>query len=75
MRVVAERAHGSRVETLDGIKSFDDRGWTQVLPDPDEPIVHLYAEGADDGASVALIDELQESVEQIMEGEEAALRS
>jgi mannose-1-phosphate guanylyltransferase/phosphomannomutase len=75
MRVLAERAHGTRVETLDGIKSFTDRGWTQVLPDPDEPIVHLYAEGADDAGSLALIDELAESVEEIMEGEEAALRS
>ena len=29
-----------------GSRCFDDRGWFQVLPDPDEPLVHLYAEGS-----------------------------
>ena len=23
--------------------------WVQVIPDPDEPVVHLYAEAATDG--------------------------
>ena len=24
---------------------FDERGWVQVLPDQDEPLIHVYAEG------------------------------
>jgi mannose-1-phosphate guanylyltransferase/phosphomannomutase len=75
MRVLAERAQGREVDTLDGIKVFDDRGWTQVLPDPDEPVVHHNAEGESEEASEELLAELQELVEEIMAGEEAAVRS
>ena len=45
MRLLNEQLQGRTLDLLDGIKVFDDRGWAQVLPDPDEPIVHLYAEG------------------------------
>ena len=45
MRVLTERLQDRDVDLLDGIKVFDDRGWAQVLPDPDEPLVHIYAEG------------------------------
>ena len=65
MRVVTERVKGKRVETTDGIKVFEQRGWAQVLPDPDEPLVHVYAEGktAEDAASLeeeflALVEEV-----------------
>ena len=47
MRVLNERFADADVDLRDGIKVFDERGWVQVLPDPDEPLVHLYAEGAD----------------------------
>jgi mannose-1-phosphate guanylyltransferase/phosphomannomutase len=75
MRVLAERAQGRELDTLDGIKVFDERGWTQVLPDPDEPVVHLYAEGETPESSEELLAELQDLVEEIMAGEEAAVRS
>ncbi|MDQ5821169.1 MAG: sugar phosphate nucleotidyltransferase [Actinomycetota bacterium] len=75
MRVLAERAQGREIDTLDGIKVFEERGWTQVLPDPDEPVVHLFAEGATPEESEALLTELQELVEEIMTGQEAAVRS
>jgi mannose-1-phosphate guanylyltransferase/phosphomannomutase len=75
MRVLAERAQGREMDTLDGIKVFDERGWTQVLPDPDEPVVHLYAEGETLESSEELLAELQKLVEEIMAGEEAAVRS
>ena len=45
MRVLNERLAGREVDLTDGIKVFDERGWAQVLPDPDEPLIHLYAEG------------------------------
>jgi mannose-1-phosphate guanylyltransferase/phosphomannomutase len=45
MRILTERTKGREVDVTDGIKVFDDRGWAQVLPDPDEPLVHVYAEG------------------------------
>ena len=49
MRVLTERLKGRELDLTDGIKVFDERGWAQVLPDPDEPLVHVYAEGDDRG--------------------------
>ena len=45
MRVLNERLAGRELDLTDGIKVFEERGWAQVLPDPDEPLIHLYAEG------------------------------
>ena len=48
MRVLAERLKGRELDLVDGVKLFTDRGWVQVLPDPDEPTLHIYAEGQTD---------------------------
>ena len=72
MRVLTERMRDRDVDLLDGIKVFDERGWAQVLPDPDEPLVHIYAEGSTDEASAALENELRGVVEEIMQTEGAA---
>jgi len=69
MRVLTERLRDRDVDTLDGIKVFDERGWAQVLPDPDEPVVHLYAEGRTREESRELEQELRELVREIMAGE------
>ena len=45
MRVVTEQLKGRELDLTDGIKVFDERGWAQMLPDPDEPLVHIFAEG------------------------------
>ncbi len=45
MRQVIEAVKGMEVDNLDGIKVFDDGGWAQLIPDPDHPIFHIYAEG------------------------------
>ena len=58
MRVLNERFADANVDLRDGIKIFDERGWVQVLPDPDEPLVHLYAEGETEEASDELEAEL-----------------
>src|SRR5436853_7614774 len=55
MRVLNERMAGRDLDLTDGIKVFDDRGWVQVLPDPDEPLIHLYAEGPSQDEAEALI--------------------
>jgi mannose-1-phosphate guanylyltransferase/phosphomannomutase len=74
MRVLNERLQGRELDLLDGIKVFDERGWAQVLPDPDEPLVHIYAEGESEEDSIALEAELRALVEEIMQSEEAAAR-
>jgi mannose-1-phosphate guanylyltransferase/phosphomannomutase len=69
MRVLNERFADRDADLLDGIKVFDDRGWFQVLPDPDEPVLHLYAEGETEDASIELEQELHDLVEEIVQGE------
>jgi mannose-1-phosphate guanylyltransferase / phosphomannomutase len=71
MRVLTERLKDRDVDLSDGIKVLDERGWAQVLPDPDEPIVHVYAEGADDATSAELEQEIRGLVEEVLQqGEE-----
>ena len=69
MRVLSERLKGRDVDLLDGIKVSDRRGWVQVLPDPDEPIVHIYAEGRDEQTSNALESEFRTLVEEVLQTE------
>ena len=67
MRVLTERLKGRDLDLLDGIK-VETRGWAQVLPDPDEPLVHMYAEGRDERASNELESELRHLVERAAAG-------
>ena len=73
MRVLTERLKGKELDLTDGIKVIDTRGWAEVLPDPDEPLVHIYAEGDTAELSAELEAELQELVEEAMQGQESAL--
>ena len=72
MRVLTERLRDRDLNLLDGIKVFDKRGWAQILPDPDEPLVHIYAEGRSDEESQQLEAEFHQLVEEIMQTEESA---
>jgi mannose-1-phosphate guanylyltransferase/phosphomannomutase len=71
MRVLNERLAGYELDLTDGIKVFDQRGWSQALPDPDEPLIHLYAEGETPEGSEELARELRTLVEEIEHGEAA----
>jgi mannose-1-phosphate guanylyltransferase/phosphomannomutase len=70
MRVLNERYADGDVDVTDGIKIFDDRGWVQVLPDGDEPTIHLYAEGETPADSEELETELRNLVTDLIEKEE-----
>jgi mannose-1-phosphate guanylyltransferase / phosphomannomutase len=72
MRVLNERLAGRELDLTDGIKVWDERGWSQVLPDPDEPVLHLYAEGETLESSGSLAAELRSLVTEIQEGEASA---
>jgi mannose-1-phosphate guanylyltransferase / phosphomannomutase len=48
MRALVETATDQLV-LVDGVKMLHDDGWTLVLPDPEEPISHVWAEGESDG--------------------------
>jgi mannose-1-phosphate guanylyltransferase / phosphomannomutase len=69
---MTERLRDRKLDLMDGIKVFEDRGWAQILPDPDLPIVHIYAEGRTEEDSKALEAEFRAMVEEIMQTEGAA---
>jgi mannose-1-phosphate guanylyltransferase/phosphomannomutase len=66
MRVLNERFADGNVDLRDGIKIFDERGWVQVQPDPDEPLIHIYAEGETRDASRELEEECEELVTELI---------
>jgi mannose-1-phosphate guanylyltransferase/phosphomannomutase len=51
MRTVLERTRGEDAILVDGVKTVDERGWTLVLPDTEDPITHVFAEGNSPDAS------------------------
>ena len=69
MRVLTERLKDRKPDLLDGIKVTDRRGWAQVLPDADEPLIHIYAEGSTDEVSKELEEELRSLVEDVLQRE------
>jgi mannose-1-phosphate guanylyltransferase/phosphomannomutase len=75
MRLLNERLAGRDLDLTDGIKLQSERGWAQVLPDPDEPLLHLYAEGETEADSNDLEQEVRELVEEIMQGDGTSTRT
>jgi mannose-1-phosphate guanylyltransferase / phosphomannomutase len=65
MRTVVEAAGDRVMDTTDGVRVVEpDGGWVLVLPDPEEAVTHLWAEGPDADAAQALLDEWAGVVEQ-----------
>jgi mannose-1-phosphate guanylyltransferase/phosphomannomutase len=57
MRAVVEEAGERELDTTDGVRVVEpDGSWTLVLPDPAEPVTHLWAEAGDDTAATALME-------------------
>jgi mannose-1-phosphate guanylyltransferase/phosphomannomutase len=75
MRVLTERLKGRELDLTDGIKVIDERGWAEVLPDPDEPLIHIYAEGETEELSGELEAELHELVEDVLQGQESGIEA
>jgi mannose-1-phosphate guanylyltransferase/phosphomannomutase len=69
MRLLNERYADQDVDLTDGIKLFEERGWVQVLPDPDEPLIHIYAEGGSEQDSETLEAEMRAQIEEILQGD------
>jgi mannose-1-phosphate guanylyltransferase/phosphomannomutase len=69
MRVLTERMKDRQTDTLDGLKVIAEDGWSQVIPDPEEPLVHVYAEGRTTGEADRLAAELGAAVEEIIGAE------
>jgi mannose-1-phosphate guanylyltransferase/phosphomannomutase len=66
MREMVERAKGRDVVLVDGVKILHPDGWALVLPDPEEPIVHVWAEAGSDHEAFQLAAEYARRIAQIV---------
>jgi mannose-1-phosphate guanylyltransferase/phosphomannomutase len=66
MRELSERIRDNRIDLADGIKVEDNGGWAQFVPDPDEPLFHIYAEGATERQSQELISRYRGLLEEVL---------
>ena len=57
MRTTLEQAQDKELVLVDGIKVLHADGWALVLPDPEEPLTHVWAEGGSEGGARALAQE------------------
>ena len=48
MREIVEQAKGLELVLVDGVKIMYPEGWALVLPDPELPVTHVWAEGQSD---------------------------
>jgi mannose-1-phosphate guanylyltransferase/phosphomannomutase len=46
MRTLVERLGDRELMLVDGVKVMDGDGWVLVVPDPEEPLMHVWAEGS-----------------------------
>jgi mannose-1-phosphate guanylyltransferase/phosphomannomutase len=53
MRVLVEQLDGHDLVLVDGVKIPEDDGWVLVLPDPEDPVTHVWAEGTSEARSQA----------------------
>jgi mannose-1-phosphate guanylyltransferase / phosphomannomutase len=75
MRRLIEAAKGMRSDDLDGLKVFEEDGWVQMLPDPDEPVFHLYVEGTTTEDSERLEAKYRDQLETFVAAERGELQT
>jgi mannose-1-phosphate guanylyltransferase/phosphomannomutase len=70
MRTLMEQLaeEDSELVLIDGIKVLSATGWVLVVPDPEEPTTHVWAEGADRADSERLSSGYVERLRQILSG-------
>jgi mannose-1-phosphate guanylyltransferase/phosphomannomutase len=64
-------SNGALAEQIEGVRFGQDGEWAVVLPDPDKPLFHVYAEAGSAGAAEALAGRYVELVKRL-EGEGGA---
>jgi mannose-1-phosphate guanylyltransferase/phosphomannomutase len=66
MRTLVEHTQGREMVLVDGVKIIEDDGWALVLPDPEEPVTHVWAEAGSDAAAEARAKEYTIRLEQLL---------
>ena len=65
MRSLLEQSKGREVVLVDGVKVYHDGGWALLLPDPNEPVTHIWAEGESVAEARALAQEYSRRIRQM----------
>ena len=73
MRTLIDDAKAYDTDNLDGLKVWLDEGWVSLMPDPDRPRVHVYAEGRSLEESHALCDRYRARLIELVLAQEAAV--
>jgi len=66
MRTLIERSNDRPLVLVDGVKVIHEEGWALILPDPVEPITHIWAEGSSEGGARALAQEYARRMRQLL---------
>jgi mannose-1-phosphate guanylyltransferase/phosphomannomutase len=66
MRSLVEMSKDREVTLIDGVKVRHEDGWALALPDPEEPITHIWAEGATDADAKGLATEYARRIRQLL---------
>ncbi|MDW3218127.1 MAG: sugar phosphate nucleotidyltransferase [Acidimicrobiales bacterium] len=67
MRVLVEQSKNREIDLVDGVRIHHDDSWALVLPDPDDPITRVTAEGPDKMTAERLADEYVRRIEQMVQ--------
>jgi mannose-1-phosphate guanylyltransferase/phosphomannomutase len=66
MRTLVERSQGRDLVLVDGVKVLEDDGWALVLPDPEEPVTHVWAEAPSASQAEARAQEYATRLQQLL---------
>ena len=66
MRSLVEMSKDRALELVDGVKVFHDDGWALALPDPEEPVTHVWAEADSDSDARRLAQEYARRIRQML---------
>jgi mannose-1-phosphate guanylyltransferase/phosphomannomutase len=66
MRTLMEQSKDRKVELVDGVKVHHDGGWALALPDPEEPVTHVWAEAGNEADAKRLAQEYARRIRQLV---------
>jgi mannose-1-phosphate guanylyltransferase/phosphomannomutase len=66
MRELVERPSEYELVLVDGVKILRPEGWALVLPDPEDPVTHIWAEAGNDQEARRLAQEYARLIRQIV---------
>jgi len=66
MRALVEQLGQRDLILIDGVKVMEDDGWALVVPDPEEPLSHVWAEGPSDARAQARAQQYSVRIRQLM---------